>query len=829
MRVAIVAPEAVPFAVGGAERLCDGLREQIAQRPGVQCELIKIPTPEYSFRQLLDSYQAFAELDLSRFDHIISTKYPSWMVRHPSHYVYMLHTLRGLYDAYEPFGQPIEVPPSGALVERVMTALAQPYGTADGWREVLGTARTAIDEMGDDDPAFVFPGALIRRVIHWLDRDAIDPTNVGRYAAISRTVAARQDYFPESVDIEVLLPPTNLADRLHAGPFSAFFTASRLDGAKRIELIIRAMEFVEGSVPLRIAGTGPEEERLKALRPDDARIQFLGRVSEEQLVDEYATALAVPFVPFDEDYGLVTLEAQLAHKPVITCRDSGGVTELVLDKVNGRIVEPDPQALAQAMSELAASPGIAAMMGSNAGVRAAEVTWSRVVETLLPAPSAGLGAPSMQGDGEAGDAQPTTQPTTQSQRRRIVVGARPKILLLSNYPASPVQHGGQIRLNRLVRGLLERFDVELVALGHVGSASRSEPEPGLRQAVIPISLHHNHLESMLTERSSIPVSDISAALFIQHTPDYLDAVRSAARGAVGAIVEQPFLLPALLAVDPFLPFAYESQNAEADMKAELMAGSEHAANLVAAVRAVERTAVRRAELVSVCSTQDRAALERLGPTLADWALVPNGTDVYETPFVTAQQRRRNSRAWLQRHRGLRPNSREEHLALFVGSYHPPNLEAASAIARIAPLLPEVCFVLAGRLGAHFEDWALPPNVLFTGQVSDAGLRLLLSSADVALNPMTSGGGTNLKIVEYFAAGVPVVSTPQGTRGIGLQHETELLVAEVDQFPEAIRSVFTDTENANRRARRARELAEREYDWHPIGRDYSDAVAAAFLP
>lgn len=104
MKIAVVAPEPVPVAVGGAERLCDGLVAAIVEHTGHECDLIKIPSPEYSFRQLIDSYEAFAELDLSGYDHIISTKYPSWMVRHPSHWVYMLHTLRGLYDAYGAFG-----------------------------------------------------------------------------------------------------------------------------------------------------------------------------------------------------------------------------------------------------------------------------------------------------------------------------------------------------------------------------------------------------------------------------------------------------------------------------------------------------------------------------------------------------------------------------------------------------------------------------------------------------------------------------------------------------------------------------------------------------
>ena len=48
------------------------------------------------------------------------------------------------------------------------------------------------------------------------------------------------------------------------------------------------------------------------------------------------------YPPFDEDFGYVTLEAFLARKPVVTCTDSGGPNEFVVDGVNGFVCEPTP-------------------------------------------------------------------------------------------------------------------------------------------------------------------------------------------------------------------------------------------------------------------------------------------------------------------------------------------------------------------------------------------------------------------------------------------------------------------------------------------------------
>jgi glycosyltransferase involved in cell wall biosynthesis len=292
-----------------------------------------------------------------------------------------------------------------------------------------------------------------------------------------------------------------------------------------------------------------------------------------------------------------------------------------------------------------------------------------------------------------------------------------------------------------------------------------------------------------------------------------------------AILEQPYLLPALWRVAPSLPFVYDSQNAEADMKRMLLAGAVHAAELVDVVRTIETHAVRSAELVATCAPEDRERLEQLGPTLASWTHVPNGGDVFDIEFVTEGARARNRDALLA---AMAPTNRDalERVALFVASYHPPNLEAAETIARIAPQLPHVAFLLAGSHGNHFTSWRLPPNVFVLGMVSDHLLRRLLSSTDVALNPIVSGGGTNLKLIEYFAAGAPVVSSELGVRGIDVEDGTHVLLATDAGLVQAIAETVADPGAASQRARRARALAEADYDWSIVSGHFAAAIEGA---
>ena len=70
-------------------------------------------------------------------------------------------------------------------------------------------------------------------------------------------------------------------------------------------------------------------------------MQFVGRLSDQEMIDHLARCRAVVFPPFNEDYGFVTVEAFMCGKPVITCTDSGGPSELVRDGENGYVTDPD--------------------------------------------------------------------------------------------------------------------------------------------------------------------------------------------------------------------------------------------------------------------------------------------------------------------------------------------------------------------------------------------------------------------------------------------------------------------------------------------------------
>ena len=384
MDIAIVAPCPIPYMIGGAENLWSGLQRHLNEHTPHQAEIIKLPSRELSFWELIDSYRHFAELDLTGFDLVVSSKYPAWMVSHPNHVVYMLHRLRGLYDTYDVMNLPQEYadPPPAVLDLRVFMAASS--GRREALPEFFARVAALRDAPGVREDLFAFPGPFIRELVHFLDGIGLDPSGIRRYGAISAAVGERPGYFPPGADVFVAHPPTGL-EGLHGGRGRYLFTVSRLDAPKRIDLLIAAMKEVSSGVELRIAGSGPEEARLRELAAGDARITFCGRVGDAELAELYAGARAVAFIPQLEDFGLVTLEAMLAGKPVITCTDSGGTAELVTDGVTGLVVEPQAAALAAAIERLWSSRREARRMGEAGRERAAVVSWDGVVEQLTAA------------------------------------------------------------------------------------------------------------------------------------------------------------------------------------------------------------------------------------------------------------------------------------------------------------------------------------------------------------------------------------------------------------------------------------------------------------
>ena len=216
----------------------------------------------------------------------------------------------------------------------------------------------------------------------------LDTEMLGECRAIysnARNTAARLAKF-NGLTATALYHPPRLAPLLTAGAYGDYvLSVGRIESVKRVDLIVRALALTDPALRLIVAGDGTQRENVEreayAAGVAD-RITFLGSVKDETLIELYAGALAVIYPPFDEDFGYVTLEAFLARKPVVTCTDSGGPNEFVVDGTSGYVCEPNPEALADAMRRLSVDRRRAAAFGDVGHDVARRITWDGVVETL---------------------------------------------------------------------------------------------------------------------------------------------------------------------------------------------------------------------------------------------------------------------------------------------------------------------------------------------------------------------------------------------------------------------------------------------------------------
>jgi glycosyltransferase involved in cell wall biosynthesis len=239
--------------------------------------------------------------------------------------------------------------------------------------------------------------------------------------------------------------------------------------------------------------------------------------------------------------------------------------------------------------------------------------------------------------------------------------------------------------------------------------------------------------------------------------------------------------------------------------------------LIRRVRMAETTACRRSEATFCVSEQNRQQLIDLVPELQEKSFVcPNGVDCGKANVLSAEERRKRRR---------KVGFGREFVAIFLGSGHPPNREAANLISdRISREHPRVLFLIVGSVSGWFWNRYMPGNVLLMGMVSTPVKDFLLQTADFALNPMMTGSGTSLKLFDYLAAGLPVLSTSIGARGLDEEAMKALVLLEVEDFSRGLRELLSDPARCEELSSNARRFAEEQFDWTVTLREMERVIA-----
>ena len=340
----IVASTIVPFIEGGGTFIVDWLDRKLKEY-GHQVETVKIPFSSH-YQMMIPQMMGLRLYHLEdACDRLIAIRMPSYLLKHPDKHLWFIHHCREIYDLWN----------------------------------------TPLDGMPKDPEALA-----IREYIKRADEVAFGEAR--RIHTNSAVVSRRLLEF-NGVHSVPLYPPVLKPEIFRCDDYGDFlYYPSRICRPKRQLLAVQAMKHTRSGVRLVLSGKSEQASYLQEIQEEILENHLETKVTlvddwipEEDKVDYLARCLAVVYIPFDEDsYGYPSLEAHHSGKAVVACTDGGGTDELIVDGVNGFLVEPEAIKLAEQFDRLFEEKALAERMGKRGIERIQEmgITWDNVVRRL---------------------------------------------------------------------------------------------------------------------------------------------------------------------------------------------------------------------------------------------------------------------------------------------------------------------------------------------------------------------------------------------------------------------------------------------------------------
>lgn len=401
---------------------------------------------------------------------------------------------------------------------------------------------------------------------------------------------------------------------------------------------------------------------------------------------------------------------------------------------------------------------------------------------------------------------------------------RPKLTGVNHYNVFPFNHGGSLAIRGLYKGLSEWFDVNIVAfITHDCYPRELNISNHIRitTIVLPEELIQSQ-EAMyekygMSDDTVIDSAPAVAALYHQY-PEIVNQVREIAADSVAVLAEHVYTWRLIKTACPEKHLWYRAHNVEYDYKKTTWDAIGCPEDLLRETFEIEKECCEESDRILTISQLEAERfmeLYRLPEAARKKIININaGFDTDNLQTVLPSQREKLSMDY-------------DYSGLFIASDTPHTRRAADYCVAAAEKCPDVQIIIAGRVGKAYQEKPLPKNVLVTGVISDEEKMHYLQHCDFALNPLDGGAGVNVKMFEYFAFGIPVITTAYGARGIEVTAGKDCAMADGSGLAEAIKDFCAlPAKEKDKIASAALELLQEKYSWRGIGRKIASEIESS---
>jgi len=379
------------------------------------------------------------------------------------------------------------------------------------------------------------------------------------------------------------------------------------------------------------------------------------------------------------------------------------------------------------------------------------------------------------------------------------------ILFLTPYLPFPLNNGGNIRTFNLIKNVSKYHNVSLLSLVQ---QDESEYISEIKKYcdVYPLQYKRNRIEWLKSFFSRYPYITMLKHYSSENEKQIHTIIKN---GHFHLLQVESIHMSAYVQNITWIPKVLDAHNIESDILCRICKSTLSIKSIIYCIdylknKKFEQNAIRSFDACLSVSENDNKRLRKKGAKRL--MTLPNCVDLnYYYPI------KRNDFSYNITFTG------------FMNWY--PNVDAVrtfyrEAFEKLKKQYPDIKFYIVGKNPRLvIEELQKKEGIIVTGEVPD--VRPFISNSDICIVPLRIGGGTRLKILEYFAMEKPIISTSIGAEGIDVINEKHLIIEDdISKFPERIAELLNNPEYAQFIAKNGRKLVEEKYSWEQYGKKLS---------